>query len=572
MLRSFNRFATALPAPSCSKMNLEKVSSRVSSKDTDIHHGADASSAEKQNVTVNDHLAQGVHDSEFAHLTSIPSKTSAVDEAYHIAGEVALEITKEESDAVRRKIDRRVPILLALVYFSQFLDKTLLNYAAITGLPIKGNQYSIVASGFYFGYLAWVLPTASIAQRFPWGGPTVYLGLNVMAWGVVLACAAINPTFGPFFALRFLLGMLESCVTPILISTVVAFYRAEEQAVRIACFYACNGLTQIVGPLIAYAVTYYTGAAFGYQPWRLLYVVFGLFAFVLGIIVVIWLPASPNRARFLNEHEQRVALERVRDNAAGTTQKKIKWGQLKEAAFGDIRIWFIFLIIILTSIPNGALSNFSSLILKGFGYTSRQTLLIGIPQGVLGILFTVLCAWLSDRYSERILPVLVAIIPTVVGSAILVGLGHGGEHATGERRNVLVFGVYLTSTFGSSLSIIFAWNATNVAGYTKKISSSALMMFGFGAGNIAGSYIFQAKDAPDYIPGKVVILITLAAAAVVAFILRYLVARDNRRKAALIEQVKRERGWDDEEVKRQRDAAAFLDLTDKANIFFRYTS
>lgn len=552
-------------------MSVEKVPSRASSKDADASAGVGAS--EKQTVSVSDQLQQqGVDDRGIPQLTCVPSRSSAVDEAYHVAGEVALEYSKEEADAVRRKIDRRVPILLALVYFSQFLDKTLLNYAAVTGLPIKGNQYSIVASGFYFGFLAWVLPTASLAQRFPWGGPTVYLGLNVMAWGIVLACAAINPSFAPFFALRFLLGMLESCVTPVLISTVVAFYRTEEQALRIACFYACNGLTQIVGPLIAYAVTFYKGAAFGYQPWRLLYVVFGLFAFVLGAIVVIWLPASPNRARFLSEHERRIALERVRDNAAGTTQRKIKLHQLKEAAFGDIRIWVVFVFVVLTSIPNGGLSNFSSQIIKGFGYSSRETLLIGIPQGVLATIFTLLCAWLSDRYRERILPVFVALVPTIVGAAILVGLGKGGEHAEGTRRNTLVFAVYLTSTFGSSLSVVFAWNATNVAGYSKKISSSALMMFGFGAGNIAGSYIFQQKDAPDYIPGKTVVLITLAAAAGTALVLRALVAKDNRRKKALIEEFKRERGWDDEEVKKQRDAIAFRDFTDKENPFFVYTS
>ena len=94
----------------------------------------------------------------------------------------------------------------------------------------------------------------------------------------------------------------------------------------------------------------------------------------------------------------------------------------------------------------------------------------------------------------------------------------------------------------------------------------------FGAGNIAGSYIFQQKDAPDYIPGKTVVLVTLAAAAGTALVLRALVAKDNRRKKALIEEFKRERGWDDEEVKKQRDAIAFRDFTDKENPFFVYTS
>ena len=33
---------------------------------------------------------------------------------------------------------------------------------------------------------------------------------------------------------------------------------------------------------------------------------------------------------------------------------------------------------------------------------------------------------------------------------------------------VLLFAVYLVGTFGSALSIIYAWNASNTSGHTKK--------------------------------------------------------------------------------------------------------
>ena len=69
-----------------------------------------------------------------------------LDEAFRVAGKVAMEYTEEESRAVRRKIDKRIPLLCAAVYFSQYLDKTLLNYASITGLPIKGQEYNQVSA------------------------------------------------------------------------------------------------------------------------------------------------------------------------------------------------------------------------------------------------------------------------------------------------------------------------------------------------------------------------------------------------------------------------------------------
>lgn len=110
---------------------------------------------------------------------------------------------------------------------------------------------------------------------------------------------------------------------------------------------AMNGITEIIGPLIAYAVTFYNGGAFGNGPWRLLYVVFGLFTFVLGIVVLVFMPSNPMTAHFLTKEEKRIALERVRSNASGTAQKRFKASHVKEAVL-DVRIWFSLLFVVLS--------------------------------------------------------------------------------------------------------------------------------------------------------------------------------------------------------------------------------
>ncbi len=43
-----------------------------------------------------------------------------------------------------------------------------------------------------------------IAQRLRLGK---YLGANIVAWGAIMMLHAIPQSFGPFFALRLLLGM-----------------------------------------------------------------------------------------------------------------------------------------------------------------------------------------------------------------------------------------------------------------------------------------------------------------------------------------------------------------------------
>jgi len=49
-----------------------------------------------------------------------------------------------DSAALRRKIDLRVMPMLIEIYFLQYLDKTLLNYAAVMGIKehLKGNEYN----------------------------------------------------------------------------------------------------------------------------------------------------------------------------------------------------------------------------------------------------------------------------------------------------------------------------------------------------------------------------------------------------------------------------------------------
>ena len=58
-----------------------------------------------------------------------------------------------------RKIDWHLLPIMCFVYGLNFLDKTTLSYASITGLQqdihISGAQYSWLGSIFYFGYLAW---------------------------------------------------------------------------------------------------------------------------------------------------------------------------------------------------------------------------------------------------------------------------------------------------------------------------------------------------------------------------------------------------------------------------------
>ncbi|KAF8138563.1 MFS general substrate transporter [Boletus edulis] len=483
------------------------------------------------------------------------------DEALQLVGMEAKEHFSEEFNRkLRRKLDFVIPTISAAVYFTQFLDKTALNYASVMGFPIVGQQYNLVSMAFYLGFLFWEFPTVYISQKLRLAK---YLGANIVLWGALLMLHASTNNFGAFFALRFLLGMCESCVAPSLILIVSMFYKKDEQATRISWFYVMNGLTQVFGGFIAYGISFYGGKVI--PTYKILYLLLGALAIIVGIIVLIWLPDSPVHARMLSKEERIAALERVRNDQGGTENKMIKMDQIKEA-LTDIRTWLVVLSTVLTSIPNGALSNFGNIIIKNFGYTTKQTLILSTPGGAIGSAMVLFCGWYSDKKNERMTPIVIALVPTIVGAAMMIGLQGTGQ------KGVLLFASYLTGTFGSALSTIYAYNASNTSGHTKKVTINAMTLATFSVGNIIGTEILQPKDAPGYIPGKTAIMVILIVQICVSFLLRWINIRLNKQRQKKLAEEKTRRGWSDADVQRERERHAFADLTDKQNLFFVYTA
>ncbi|KAF9058097.1 MFS general substrate transporter [Panaeolus papilionaceus] len=536
-------------------------------------------------TSIEEHQGSDIEKRPRSEEGSFDEKSSSInfkdgDEALRLIGaERTNQFSEEYNLKLRRKLDWLIPPLCASVYFTQFLDKTSLNYASIMGLPITGQHYNLVSLAFYLGFLVWEFPTVYISQKTR---VAKYLGGNIIVWGIILMLHSVANSFGSFFALRVLLGMCESCVAPSLILIISMFYKKNEQGKRISWFYVMNGITQIFGGFVAYGISFYDGKRIA--PWKIIYILLGGLAILVGICVLIWLPDSPVHANFLTKEERIAALERVRDDAGGTENKRLKKYQVMEAVT-DIRTWLIVLTTFLTSIPNGALSNFSNIIIRNFGYTSKQTLILGTPAGAVGAAMTLWCGWYSDRtvsisfrteistgelqfclQGSRMLPIVISIIPTIVGSAMLIGLNHSG------KKGVLLFATYLIGTFGSALASVYAYNASNTSGHTKKSTINAMTLVSFSIGNIIGTEIFQPKDAPDYIPGKTAIMVLLTIQLFISFLLRWINIRMNKEKLEKIAEETARRGWTEADVQRERDKRAFADLTDKENIFFVYTT
>ena len=95
--------------------------------------------------------------------------------------------------------------------------------------------------------------------------------------------------------------------------------------------------------------------------------------------MIIMLPDSPVSATLLTPLQRRMAAERLKENQTGIENKHIKVYQIKEAFF-DYKLYLFFLLGVVGNVPNGGISNFGTIIIKGFGFSTLVTALMQVRE------------------------------------------------------------------------------------------------------------------------------------------------------------------------------------------------
>ncbi|KAL8685579.1 MAG: hypothetical protein Q9218_007672 [Villophora microphyllina] len=240
-----------------------------------------------------------------------------LDQAYwfvHDSRDV-VEATPNELRALRRKVDWWIVPIMFCCYTMQFIDKVLLNYAAVMGmnkeLKLKANEFSNAATWFFIAYLIAEVPNAA----------------------------------------RIFLGIFEAAIAPSLILISSQWYTKSEAAPRFSIWYAGLGLGQIIGGIVSYAFQQVKHPAF--SGWKIMFIVLGLVTVIIGFVTMFLLPDTPMKARFLSEPEKVMLLKHVAVNQTGIRNKHYKWSQALEV-LRDPQLWLMVLLTILVSPGNGS--------------------------------------------------------------------------------------------------------------------------------------------------------------------------------------------------------------------------
>ncbi|GAT29615.1 allantoate permease [Aspergillus luchuensis] len=352
-----------------------------------------------------------------------------------------------------RKIDFRILPIMLVAYMMSFVDKQTLNYSAIMGLltdlKLHGTDYSL-------------------------------------CWAVVLACHAATTNFTGLMVARFFLGCAEASVTPGFGLLTSLWYRTSEQPLRHGIWFCGNSLSLVLGNAIAVGIWQIQDSL---ASWKWMFIIFGIVTFLWGFLMLLRLPDSPTNASFLTDEERVIALARLKANKAGYKNNKIEWGQVMEA-FTDPKTWFLAVFVLGCNIPNGGYTTFSGLILKGFGYDTEHTLLLGMPGGFIVFLIILISCFTSTKFANsRCITSIILTCVSILGTALV--------NSTKPIASRYI-GLILMSLYSVSLPLSMAMISANIGGITKRATVSAIYFIMYCVGNIIGPQLFFESQAPRY--------------------------------------------------------------------------
>jgi MFS family permease len=230
------------------------------------------------------------------------------------------------------KIGWRLMPLLTTAYILNYLDRTNVGFAALSmnqAIGLTATQFGLGSGLFFFlGYCFLEVPSNVALYRV---GARRWLSRIMISWGVVSAAMALASGPNSFYALRLMLGAAEAGFFPGVAFYLATWFPAEYRTRIIASFMVAIPISSVIGGPVSGLLLGLDGHL-GLAGWQWLFVVEGLPAAVVGLLLLFRLPDRPEDAAWLNDDERRIVRERLE------AERRPKEVRHLSAALRDVRV------------------------------------------------------------------------------------------------------------------------------------------------------------------------------------------------------------------------------------------
>jgi MFS family permease len=319
-----------------------------------------------------------------------------------------------------RKVTLRFVPLLFVCYVFNYMDRTNIGFAQLqmrTDLRLSDVAYGFGAGMFFVSYSLFALPSNILLTKI--GARKTIFG-SLFGWGLTSSATMLIHTPLEFYALRFLLGVVEAGFFPGIIYYFGEWYPSDRRANVIGIFTSATVVAGITSGLMSGAIMTYLNGFSGLRGWQWMFLIEGLPSAAMGIAVLYYLDDRPEEANWLSDQEKRALLTSLKQDSAST-----KTSRTLKKALTDWHVYLLGLIYFLAVYGTFVLAFWQPQLIQGFGVSSVMAIGIysTIPP-IAAVIAKIYVGYHSDRKKELRWHFAVPALAGALGFSLTVLLPH----------------------------------------------------------------------------------------------------------------------------------------------------
>lgn len=301
---------------------------------------------------------------------------------------------------VYNKIATRILPFLFVLYVVAFLDRVNVGLAKLqmaADIGLSDMAFGFGAGIFFIGYCLCEIPSNVMLQKV---GARFWIARIMFVWGLLSAGMMFVSTPVQFYVMRFLLGVAEAGFYPGVVLYMTYWFPESARSQGMAYFTLGIAIAGVIGsPLSGWIMQTFSGTG-GMAGWQWLFLIEGLPATLLGIVVYFYLDNGPGKAKWLSAEENQMVVRQLEDQRRRSENNGAshKFGD----AFVNKGIWCLIVTNFALLCGTYGVSFWMPQIVKNLGVQNlfHTGLIAAIPFAVASVVM-VLVSKNSDKTKER---------------------------------------------------------------------------------------------------------------------------------------------------------------------------
>ena len=201
--------------------------------------------------------------------------------------------------AMTKAMWRILPLML-FCYMIAYIDRVNVSFASLqmnADLAFSATIYGLGGGLFFLGYALFEVPSSVMLRRY---SAPQWIARIMVTWGLLAMGMMFVRTPVQFYVMRFLLGVAEAGFFPSLVYYFATWFPSASRGRAVSRIYIAAPMSSLILGGISGALLGLDGLA-GLRGWQWLFLVQGLPAVLMGVLVLFALPSVPTTATWLRD-------------------------------------------------------------------------------------------------------------------------------------------------------------------------------------------------------------------------------------------------------------------------------